>query len=73
MKRKPLLSLTVNINSALRKKLEANNMLKIAFELRNGKCLIETIKKEEVIRLRVIRHDNEEGDDPMEDFVDLEI
>ena len=67
MERQALLSLTTEINNAFRVKFKAKDVLIVGSELSLGEGLEQSVEKEQKFVLRIIRHDNKEGDDAVED------
>ena len=71
MERQALLSLTTEINNAFRVKFKAKDVLVVGSELSLGEGLEQSVEKEQKFVLRIVRHDNKEGDDAVEDWVNL--
>lgn len=67
MERQALLSLTTEINNAFRVKFKAKDVLIVGSELSLGEGLEQSVEKEQKFVLRIVRHDNKEGDDAVED------
>ena len=67
MERQALLSLTTEINNAFRVKFKAKDVLVVGSELSLGEGLEQSVEKEQKFVLRIVRHDNKEGDDAVED------
>jgi hypothetical protein len=71
MERKSLLGLAAEIDDALGIELEAEDELVVGSELGLGKGLEESVEQEQVLVLRIVRHDNQEADYSVEDLEDL--
>ena len=61
------MSLTTEINNAFRVKFKAKDVLVVGSELSLGEGLEQSVEKEQKFVLRIVRHDNKEGDDAVED------
>jgi len=71
MKRKPLLSLTAEVDYALGIKLKGQNVFLIGLEISLLKGMKRSIKEEEILVLRVIWHHNQKRNNSIEHIVEL--
>ena len=61
------MSLTTEIHNAFRVKFEAKDVLIVGSKLSLDEGLEQSVEKEQKFVLRIVRHDNKEGDDAVED------
>ena len=61
------MSLTTEIHNAFRVKFKSKDVLIVGSELSLDEGLEQSVEKEQKFVLRIVRHDNKEGDDAVED------
>lgn len=71
MERQAFLSLAAKIHNAFCVKFKAKDVLKVGPEFCLGKGLEQSIEQEQKFVLRIVRHDNKEGNDTIKDCVNL--
>lgn len=71
MERQALLSLATEIHNAFCVKFKAKDVLIVGPEFSFGEGLEQSVEEEQEFVLRVIRHDNKEGYNAVEDRVNL--